>query len=103
MDPVDSLTVGKAIAFELSFDLDIDPTLQLQAYVDALGPVKGVALFSQDVMRSQPFSSASTVPDATSPTPSSTWHPDVRRLAESARLGTAYAAKIGRASCRERV
>src|SRR6516162_10598782 len=62
--PVDTLTVGKAIAFELSFDLDIAPTLQLDAYVTALGPVRGYALFSQDVMRSQPFSDASTIPDA---------------------------------------
>jgi penicillin amidase len=60
--PVDTLTVGKAIAFELSFDLDIAPTLQLGAYVAALGPQRGFALFSQDVMRSQPFSDASTIP-----------------------------------------
>jgi penicillin G amidase len=62
--PVDTLTIGKAISFELSFDLDIAPTLQLDAYVAALGPARGFALFSQDVMRSQPFSDASTVPDA---------------------------------------
>src|SRR5215472_2010782 len=62
--PVDTLTIGKAISFELSFDLDIAPTLQLDAYVAALGPERGYALFSQDVMRSQPFSDASTVPDA---------------------------------------
>ncbi len=95
--PVDSLTVGKAIAFGLSFDLDIGPTLQLQAYVAAIGPVKGTALFSQDVMRSQPFSNASTVPDATAATASSPLRlsaADVRRLDESARLGKAYAAKI---------
>jgi penicillin amidase len=95
--PVDSLTVGKAITFELSFDLDIDPTLQLDAYISALGPVQGMALFNQDVMRSQPFSSASTVPDAMSVGPGSHLHlspPDVVRLAESARLGKAYAAKI---------
>ena len=61
---VDTLTIGKAIAFELSFGLDIAPTLQLDAYVAALGPQRGYALFSQDVMRSQPFSDASTVPDA---------------------------------------
>jgi penicillin amidase len=95
--PVDSITVGKAISFELSFDLDIDPTLQLEAYISALGPAKGVALFSQDVMRSQPFSSASTVPDATGPGPAHDLRlaaADVTRLAESARLGKAYAAKI---------
>src|SRR5215467_15390560 len=62
--PVDTATIGKAISFELSFDLDIAPTLQLDAYVAALGPQRGYALFTQDVMRSQPFSGASTVPDA---------------------------------------
>jgi penicillin amidase len=95
--PVDSLTVGKAISFELSFDLDIDPTLQLNAYISALGPVKGLALFNQDVMRAQPFSSASTVPDATNGGPASHLRlsaSDVARLGESARLGKAYAAKI---------
>src|SRR6266567_3725270 len=65
--PVDTLTIGKAIAFELSFDLDIGPTLQLDAYVAALGPQRGYALFTQDVMRSQPFSDAATVPDAGGP------------------------------------
>ncbi len=95
--PLDSLTVGKAISFELSFDLDIGPTVQLQAYVDAFGPARGVALFSQDVMRSQPFSNASTVPDATATKSSTTMRlsaADLRQLAESARLGKAYAAKI---------
>jgi penicillin G amidase len=95
--PVDSLAVGKAISFELSFDLDIDPTLQLDAYVSALGAVAGLALFNQDVMRSQPFSSASTVPDATGVGPASHLRlsaSDVAQLGESARLGKAYAAKI---------
>jgi penicillin G amidase len=95
--PVDSLTVGKAITFELSFDLDIGPTLQLNAYISALGPVKGLALFNQDVMRSQPFSSASTVPDAMGVGPASHLRlsaSDVAGLSESARLGKAYAAKI---------
>src|SRR5262249_17488867 len=95
--PVDSLTAGKAISFYLSCDVAIDPTLQRGAYISALGPAKGGALFSQDVMRSQPFSSASTVPDATGPGPAHDLRlaaADVTRLAESARLGKAYAAKI---------
>ena len=95
--PLDSLTVGKAISFELSFDLDVGPTVQLQAYVNAFGPVNGIALFSQDVMRSQPFSDASTVPDATATTAATAMRlsgADARRLAESARLGKAYSAKI---------
>ncbi|MEO9238804.1 MAG: penicillin acylase family protein [Jatrophihabitantaceae bacterium] len=95
--PVDSLAAGKALAFELSFDSDVGATVQLQAYIGAFGPARGVALYSQDVMRSQPFSSASTVPDATaghhasvSPQLSAA---DLARLAESARLGKAWAAK----------
>ena len=95
--PVDSLVVGKAISFQLSFDNDVPATLQLNAYVNALGPVQGYALFSQDVMRSQPFSDASTVPDATAGT-SSKAQPtvDVAQLAESARLGRAYLKKIAK-------
>jgi penicillin amidase len=95
--PVDSLTVGKAIAFELSFDLDIGPTLQLQAYVAAYGEANGYALFSQDVMRSQPFSDASTVPDASAGVAAARMHwtrGQAARLAESARLGAAYVAKV---------
>jgi penicillin amidase len=61
---VDGVVIGKAIAFNLSFDLDIDNTVDLQAYVDVLGPA-GSVVFTQDVFRSQPFDCASTVPDAT--------------------------------------
>ena len=63
--PVDSLAVGKAISFGLSFDSDVGNTVLLQAYVAAFGPTHGYDLFSQDLMRSQPFSDAATVPDAT--------------------------------------
>ena len=96
--PVDTLTIGKAISFELSFDLDIGPTLQLDAYVAALGPQRGYALFTQDVMRSQPFSNASTVPDASTGQsamlPSRLTPADLRRLPEAARLARAYLAKV---------
>jgi penicillin amidase len=97
--PVDTLTVGKAISFELSFDLDIGPTLQLQAYIAALGPQRGYALFTQDVMRSQPFSNASTVPDASGGQPaailpSRLTSTDLRQLPEAARLSRSYLAKI---------
>jgi penicillin amidase len=61
---IDSIVIGKAIAFGLSFDLDVGNTQNLQAYVDSLGP-QGSIVFSQDVFRSQPFDCASTVPDAT--------------------------------------
>jgi penicillin G amidase len=97
--PVDTLTIGKAISFELSFDLDIGPTLQLDAYVAALGPQRGSALFTQDVMRSQPFSNASTVPDASSgqeaaALPSRLTSADLRQLSAAAPLARGYLRKI---------
>ncbi len=98
--PVDSLTIGKAISFELSFDLDIGPTLQLEAYVAALGPQRGYALFTQDVMRAQPFSNAATIPDASgghaaTPALAPRLAPaDLARLPEAARLARGYLGKI---------
>jgi penicillin G amidase len=98
--PIDTLTIGKAISFELSFDVDIGPTLQLEAYVAALGPQKGYALFTQDVMRAQPFSNASTVPDASGkPGTASTAlaqlsSADLRRLPGAARLARGYLSRI---------
>jgi len=67
--PLDSLTIGKAIAFSLSFDLDIDITLDYLGYLaaGATGGFDGNALFFQDVFRSAPFDPAATVPDATTP------------------------------------
>lgn len=64
--PVDSLVIGKAIAFSLSFDLDIDLTLIAQAYqaAGAEAGFDGAAAFTEDLFRTQPFSDASTVPDA---------------------------------------
>ncbi len=99
--PVDTLTVGKAISFELSFDLDIAPTVQLDAYVTALGPQQGYALFTQDVMRSQPFSNASTVPDAgggppAAALPSRFTTADLRQLSAAAPLARRYLAEIDR-------
>jgi penicillin amidase len=97
--PLDSLTVGKALAFQLSFDLDTGATTQLLSYVTAFGPTAGYALFSQDVMRSQPFSAASTVPDATGAGAAATSTPLAKsatsRLEESGRLARAYVAKVG--------
>jgi penicillin G amidase len=97
--PVDSITVGKAISFELSFDLDIGPTLQLEAYIAALGPQRGYALFTQDVMRAQPFSNAATIPDASgghtaAALPARLTAADLGRLPEAARLARGYLAKI---------
>jgi len=102
--PVDSVVIGKVIAFGLSFDLDIGLTETLLTY-QAAGQVAGfdgAALFFEDLFRSAPFDPASTLPDAgvappalfppavvpptdkgastSSPTPS------LRSLTESARL-----------------
>ncbi len=62
---LDSVAVGKLIAFGLSFDLgDLDRTVAFQSYVTALGPQAGAAFFGQDLFRAAPFDPASTVPDA---------------------------------------
>jgi penicillin amidase len=60
--PVDSLAVLKLNAFELSFDLDIDPTTLFLDYQTALGPTNGSNLFYQDLWRSAPFDPAVTIP-----------------------------------------
>ena len=64
--PIDSLVIAKAIAFSLSFDLDIETTVALQTYVGtgAVAGFDGAALYGEDVFRSAPFYPASTVPDA---------------------------------------
>lgn len=62
---LDSAVAGKALAFNLSFDLDIRRTRHLEAY-QAAGRAHGfdgAALF-RDVFRITPFTDASTVPDA---------------------------------------
>jgi len=65
---LDTVTVAKAITFQLSFDMDdIRNTQALGSYQAARGPAAGAALFSLDLWRSQPFDPASTVPDATGP------------------------------------
>jgi penicillin G amidase len=64
---LDSIAVAKLLAFGLSFDLDIDPTIALLTYQGAgqqLG-FNGQILFFEDLFRAQPFDPASTVPDAT--------------------------------------
>ena len=66
--PVDSIAIGKLIAFGLSFDLDLDPTIAFLTYQEGcriLG-CNGQALFFADTWRIAPFSSAATVRDATS-------------------------------------
>jgi len=71
--PLDSVVIGKLIAFGLSFDLDIDLTVSLLTYQQAGAALgfDGTALFFQDLFRSAPFDPASTVPDASVPMASS--------------------------------
>ena len=62
--PLDSVAVGKLLAFGLSFDLnDIERTQKLIAYQTAGGKLgfDGQKLFSQDVMRSEPFAHAPSI------------------------------------------
>lgn len=64
---LDSIAVAKLLAFGLSFDLDVDPTVALLTYQGAgqqLG-IDGTKLFFDDLFRAAPFDPASTVPDAT--------------------------------------
>ena len=64
--PLDSVAIGKLIAFGLSFDLDIGTTEALLSYQFAGGALgfDGTALFFEDLYRTQPFDPAATVPDA---------------------------------------
>jgi penicillin G amidase len=61
---VDSLVVSKTLAFSLSFDLDIDRTLAVQAY-SAAG-LNGRTVVDEDLFPIAPFSQASPVIDSTS-------------------------------------
>ena len=45
---VDSLAIGKAIAFQLSFDLDVENTLRLMAYQQAFGE-RAIPLYQEDL------------------------------------------------------
>lgn len=62
--PVDSLVIGKLLAFQLSFDLDIDYTVKLGAYqqAGAAAGFNGAALFFEDTHRSMPADNRLTVP-----------------------------------------
>ena len=65
--PADSVVIAKLLAFSLSFDLDVNPTVTFSSYVQAgtVAGFDGAALFFEDLVRSAPFDPASTVPDAT--------------------------------------
>ncbi len=62
--PLDSLVIGKALAFQLSFDLDIAATLALDAYQTAgtAAGFNGPALFFEDVYRVQPPDTRVSIP-----------------------------------------
>ncbi len=63
---LDSVVVGRILAFQLSFELDVDATIALESYVAAgvaLG-FDGRALYFEDLDRAAPFDPASTIPDA---------------------------------------
>lgn len=62
--PVDSLVIGKLLAFQLSFDLDIDYSLRLGAYqqAGAAAGFNGSALFFEDTHRSAPGDGRISVP-----------------------------------------
>lgn len=62
--PVDTLVIGKLLAFQLSFDLEINATIDLMTYQatgDAVG-FDGTALFTRDIFRSQPSSKRISIP-----------------------------------------
>ena len=61
---LDSLAVGKLIAFQQSFDDDTVATLAFLSYQAAYGPARANALFHQDLWRSAGFDADATVPDA---------------------------------------
>src|SRR5918993_42205 len=100
---LDSVAVGKLQAFGLSFDLDIELTTALLGHQQAgqAAGFDGTALFFQDLWRSEPFTDASTVPDATgaaAATASAAGRaaratgPAGERLAAAGRLAERYAA-----------
>lgn len=64
--PVDSLVIGKLLAFQLSFDSGVvDRTVRLGTY-QGVGDVvgfDGLALYFEDIVRSQPSDDRVTLPD----------------------------------------
>lgn len=85
--PVDSIAVGKLIAFGLSFDLEIPQTTALLTYqgVGKVAGFDGSKLFFNDLWRSAPFDPAATIPDATGNPPA-----PLAEAAAAANLDTAW-------------
>jgi penicillin amidase len=100
--PVDTIVIGKLVAFQLSFDLDIEATTQLQAYVaaGAANGFDGRALYLTDLVAHAPFGPASTVPDATgTPLPTATSPGEARNVGPApAALSTADRARLAAAA-----
>lgn len=93
--PVDSLCVGKGLAFQLSFDLDVDPTINLGAYQQAgqAGGFDGSVLYFGDTHRIAPADSRVTVPgfvpgSANGATASSTPLPKLENAKAAPAIGT---------------
>src|SRR5690606_168179 len=65
---LDTLTIGKGIAANLSLDIDAGLLEKLEEYcaagAAAVSPFDGAALLFEDVQRFAPMAPASTVPDA---------------------------------------
>lgn len=53
--PIDSIVIGKVLAFQLGFGLDIDETILLGAYQQAgeIGGFNGLALYAEDLVRKE--------------------------------------------------
>ncbi len=62
--PLDTLAVGKGLAFGLSFDLDLDLTIRAGAYAQAGAALgfDGLALLFEDVNRPAPFDPTVSIP-----------------------------------------
>lgn len=69
--PVDSIVIGKALAFQLSFDLDIQTTLELGGYQQAgqAGSFDGTALYFGDTHRLAPPDNRVTIEPPVVPPP----------------------------------
>lgn len=63
--PVDSVVIGKLLAYQLSFDLEIDYSIRLGAYQQAgqAAGFDGNALFFGDTHRSAPPDARASIPD----------------------------------------
>ncbi|GAA4465427.1 penicillin acylase family protein [Phytohabitans houttuyneae] len=87
--PVDSLAILKAISFSLSFDMDGVRTTNTARYAraGAANGFDGVAAVDQDLFRFQPFTRASTVPDATGRRAAIQGNPPVTAGRQSQALG----------------